>query len=132
MNLEKYGKRAACVISFCEGKVLAVSRKEDINTWGLPGGKVEENESFEEAAQREMMEETGIAVSTVDMIPIHIAHCGDHYSVCFLDLVTDYKIEPTPEKGCLVEFKTVAELCDPGVSPFADYNRKAFENIGIL
>ena len=36
-------KQAACVLVFnAEGKVLAVTRRDDFNEWSLPGGKVEE------------------------------------------------------------------------------------------
>lgn len=45
-----------------DGKILAVSRKDNHSDMGLPGGKVEENESFEEAAIREMKEETGLTI----------------------------------------------------------------------
>ena len=41
---------------------LAVSLKEDHTDFNLPGGKVEMNESFEEAAIREVKEETGMNI----------------------------------------------------------------------
>ena len=39
---------------------LSVSLKEDHTDFNLPGGKVEQNETFEEAAIREVKEETGL------------------------------------------------------------------------
>lgn len=39
-------------------KILIVKNKDN-STWSLPSGAVEENESLEEAAIREAMEETG-------------------------------------------------------------------------
>lgn len=44
-----------------EGKVLAVSRKDDPNDLGLPGGKAEDGETPFEAVVREVEEETGLA-----------------------------------------------------------------------
>lgn len=44
-----------------------ISRLGDI--WGTPGGKIEMGESFETCAQREVAEETGLAIT-------HIRFCG--------------------------------------------------------
>ena len=42
--------------------ILGVSRKNDHNDFGLVGGSVEENETFEEAIIREVKEETGLDI----------------------------------------------------------------------
>lgn len=42
-----------------DGTVLSVSRKDDPNDKGLPGGKVEPGETPLAAAMRELLEETG-------------------------------------------------------------------------
>ena len=54
---------AASVAVFREGKVLLATRTQPPadRLWSLPGGKVEAGESLEEAALRELMEETGVA-----------------------------------------------------------------------
>jgi 8-oxo-dGTP diphosphatase len=43
-------------------EILLVSRKNppDVGLWGFPGGKMEFGESMEEAAVRELFEETGV------------------------------------------------------------------------
>lgn len=56
-------RKAACVLLYNEhGQILGVSRKDDPNAFGLPGGKVDPGESLEEAAIRECKEETGLDV----------------------------------------------------------------------
>lgn len=46
------------VASDARGRVLLVRRADD-GTWGLPGGGVEPGETWEQAALRECLEETG-------------------------------------------------------------------------
>ena len=53
-----------------DDKILMIKRakKEGELEWVFPGGKVEENETEEEACIREVFEETGIHVVVVDKI----------------------------------------------------------------
>ncbi len=50
------------MVIFCENKVLLIKRANHpfIDTWALPGGFVEPDETCEQAASRELMEETGV------------------------------------------------------------------------
>lgn len=56
---------------FClrDGKVLIMKRHPDKSlggTWGIPSGKREGDETSQETAQRELFEETGLAVKLED------------------------------------------------------------------
>ena len=51
-----------------DGKILLVSRKDDHKDFGLPGGKVDKGETYEEAAIRELKEETGIKAKNLECI----------------------------------------------------------------
>lgn len=56
--------RASLAIIEKEGKVLGVSRKHDPTDFGFPGGKVDLNETFEQALIREVYEETGLTIQS--------------------------------------------------------------------
>ncbi|PKP04620.1 MAG: NUDIX hydrolase [Bacteroidetes bacterium HGW-Bacteroidetes-6] len=51
-----------------EWKILLIERKHNpfAGSWALPGGFVEENETLEQAVERELMEETGLKASTLE------------------------------------------------------------------
>ncbi len=52
------------------GRVL-LQRRSDDGLWGLPGGALEPGESLEEAARREIREETGLDVRTLTLVDIY-------------------------------------------------------------
>ncbi|MDW7709813.1 MAG: NUDIX hydrolase [Deferrisomatales bacterium] len=54
------------VVVECGAGVVLVRRRHPPAGWALPGGFVEEGESFEEAAVREAAEETGLCVELTE------------------------------------------------------------------
>lgn len=50
----------ACVFVFDPSERLLLMRRSDNGLWGLPGGSMEPGETLEEAARRELEEETGV------------------------------------------------------------------------
>ncbi|ABU82095.1 NUDIX domain-containing protein [Ignicoccus hospitalis] len=78
------------VVVFHEGKVLLVKRGAEPfkGKWALPGGRVECGERVEEAALRELKEETGIEAELVTLVSVYSDPNRDprgHYvSVAFL------------------------------------------------
>jgi len=79
----KYAVQA--VIFNDKGEVLAVSRKDNHNDFGLPGGKVDpEDPSPSFAILRETQEETGLMINRDTMIPIFQMHRGGYMGITYL------------------------------------------------
>jgi len=60
----KIGRGAGALIYNDKNEILLVRRNEKgrRKTWALPGGKVEKNETFEDALRRELIEELGVRI----------------------------------------------------------------------
>ena len=59
----------ASVILYKENKVLLQQRKDN-QCWGYHGGRVELGEFVEEAAKRELLEETGLTANALDLFGV--------------------------------------------------------------
>ncbi|MBS1985004.1 MAG: NUDIX hydrolase [Bdellovibrionales bacterium] len=59
------------IIDMGAGMVVLVDRKSEPHGWALPGGFVEEGETVEEAALREIKEETGLDVELVRQFHVY-------------------------------------------------------------
>jgi 8-oxo-dGTP diphosphatase len=88
---------AVGAVVFREGKVLMVLRGKPPakNQWAIPGGCVELGETLQEAAQREILEETGILIQAEKPVyTFDVLECDKdgriqfHYVI--VDLAADY------------------------------------------
>lgn len=127
-------KLAACIIiptGRTIEEVLAISRRNDITQWGLPGGKQDPGESNVQCACREVEEELGITFFPRDLIPLYSGAC---YGADGKDFwVTTYLLNDTfsgavvdVEEGLAVKPMEMIDLCNPAASPFASYNLNVF------
>jgi 8-oxo-dGTP diphosphatase len=69
---------AVGVVFNAENKILVALRPLDKlqgGLWEFPGGKIEPNETAEEALARELLEEVGITITTAKPL----LHCEHHY-----------------------------------------------------
>jgi 8-oxo-dGTP pyrophosphatase MutT (NUDIX family) len=59
----------ACVL-LCSDQRLLLQRRTDNGCWGLPGGSMELGETLEEAAKRELFEETGLEAGHLELFDV--------------------------------------------------------------
>lgn len=50
---------------------VLLQKRSDKDCWGFPGGLMDEGESFEETAVREVREETGLEIKICDLVGIY-------------------------------------------------------------
>jgi len=128
--------RAACVLIIRpeDRFILAISRGHDTSNWGLPGGGVESGESYEQGAERELFEETG--VSLVPGSKLHLifeAKSRRAYTKVFEPqgmLVWPSKLESQPFEG-YVSFVPIDTLISDK-STFRKYNIQLFQHLKII
>lgn len=120
----------ACVLIMNkDGQILAVSRKDNKEDFGLPGGKVEPGETPIEAALRELFEETGYQAIEPRYHMIYHAENDGKLAVTYqLDAAALKQVKTPTESG-------VVSWVSPDVlaagKTFGDYNRSLFKTIGI-
>lgn len=128
LKQDEQERSAACCFILKNGKVLAVSRRNDPTMWGMPGGKVDIGEDAEHAAARELMEETGLTATS--MSQIYTAVDAQGYRTTTFSCGVQGKID-TDESG-VVRWVDPSVLIDPSTSPFVKYNRELLQTLGML
>ena len=63
-------------------------------TWSMPGGKIEFGESFEEAAKREVLEETGIILRAARIICVNSDRSETRHSITVGLVAEEFVGEP--------------------------------------
>ncbi len=110
---------ASVIVEDKNGRVLLQLRKDTME-WGYSGGSVELDEVVEEAAARELFEETGLTAKNLILFGIFSGpdtHCvypnGDEVSnVDIVYICRDYEGELTcqPEEVCELRFFEIDEI----------------------
>ena len=92
----------ACGAVIVEEQILMVRHIHDgRDYWTLPGGGIEPSETPEQAAEREVLEETGLIVKTERFLFEASSRSGRNTSLCFLmstPSVTDISLGVDPEE----------------------------------
>ena len=91
-HLKLFKACGALLLSNSTKRMLFLLRDNDThsNTWGLVGGKVEDNETVMQALNREIFEEVGRQVAINKTIPLELFRSDDgnfeyHTFVCLID-----------------------------------------------
>ena len=131
----RYERQAAVMLIIKNGLILAVSRRDNPNMFGLPGGKKELGETIKETAIRECREETGVLVKDCiqffERVAPPITPEGlPFYTYCFYAL--DWEGTPKNSEEGIVEWMFDSELTrtpeEGGKGAFADYNKRTLES----
>lgn len=123
---------AACALVIKDGKVLSVSRKDNPNDFGLPGGRAEDWEYIPDAAIRELKEETGlIAIWRSARTPqlVHEGYSSDGWYT-YTYLITEWEGDINTTEAGKIAWLSPEELMTN--SSFSAYNRAVFEAIGLV
>jgi len=105
--------------------ILGVSRKNDHNDFGLVGGSVEENETFEEAIIREVKEETGLIVTSCrEIFELTLPHNGN--LILGKTFLCEVEGEIHTEEPHVVKWVTWDTLFK---GSFGEYNKALFNHL---
>jgi 8-oxo-dGTP pyrophosphatase MutT (NUDIX family) len=126
--------KSACIYMECPitKMVLAVSRKDDPNAWGLPGGKLEPGQDEVEAAREELKQETGIVLYAEwggTCKPIEIYRRDDSVTFRVNPSWIFNIVDRAPGETGRVAWVHIEDLLN---GPFSDYNRKLLKIIGRI
>lgn len=91
-------------------KQLLLSRHRDRLTWETQGGKVEKGESVEQAAERELFEESGVRPKTVTPLFDYWAGQNESGDWGRLFVATVDHIQQIPPESEMIEVRWFAEV----------------------
>lgn len=128
------------VFVYKDGKFLVAQRRNSHghSTWSIPGGHLEVNESIEDCAAREVLEETGMRVKNIRFLAItnDIFSEGKHYVSIWMtsDWESGEPIITEPEKCTAQMWCTIDTLPSPLFEPCWQNLRKSAPQLfgGIL
>ena len=105
-----------------KGEVL-VTQRQDLLIWVFPGGGIERGESLEQAAKREVEEETGIKIKIKRLVAVYIVDNFLWKSINFFFLATVIGGSLKRQKGEVLALRWVKEESLGKILPKRHYQR---------
>lgn len=106
-----------------DGKILAVSRRGDPTSFGLPGGKVDPGETPIQALRREVFEETGLRVVCPELKFECVCVGETSYWTEVYTVLNVLGTHPQTQEPIEIAWVDPPVLCD---GPFGEFNAKLF------
>lgn len=132
------------ILRDAQGRIL-LEKRSDNGMWGIPGGGIDPGESVQEAALREIKEETGLTIRIIKLIGVYselsqqrIVTYPNKGDVCHLvDVVVEARalsgtLTPSPESETLEFFKpqdVPTDLAPPSRAPLQDALNRRYGQI---
>ncbi|MGG1634488.1 NUDIX hydrolase [Paenibacillus sp. FSL K6-3182] len=116
---------AAAIIVDSENRVLLVKHNYGKYNWEIPGGLSEQNESAQETARREVLEETGLEV-TVDRLTgvYYEPHHDMHHFVFICKTVNNQAPQPCYKEITACQYCSIDDL----PRPLSDFTYKRIQD----
>ena len=112
--------RVVCVCKYKDNYVFSYNKKRE--GWEIPCGHIEEGETWEEAAKREMYEETG--ATEIEVTPVCVYKISTYGLLCYCEIK---KLEKLPEEYEMSEIMLSDEL--PDNLTFPESNQIYFQTV---
>jgi len=121
-------RQAVVALIIKDSKILAISRRKDPSKYGLIGGKVDPNETLDQALIREVKEEANIDILSYTHIFTRVEPKDpggeDFETYCYY--IPDWVGEPSSSEEGQVKWMTALDLT--GINgAFAEYNLKTLK-----
>lgn len=110
-------------------ELLSVSRKNEHNSFGLPGGKVNEQETLLQALIREVEEEVGISINPLHVEFLYQAIDSGYDTSTYIYNSVPLNLPTLPfinSEGSLVSFEPFGNLVNKDTCQFHQYNLDMF------
>lgn len=127
------GQAALVLLPHSDGRILAISREDDVWDWGFPGGTAEPGVdcTIADTAFRELEEETGVIARELELL--HREPSGTHLVTTFLAV----EIESWPDVLRSRPFEGYVNFVDPmtlvaSTCRYRQHAKTVLEKAGIL
>lgn len=117
---EKEYTRVVCVCKYQGKYVFSYNKKR--NGWEIPGGHIEEGETWQQAAEREMYEETG--ATKIKVTPVAVYKISTYALLCYCEIET---LEELPEEYEMEKIMFADTLPDAEMLTFPESNKLFFD-----